>query len=85
MWSMTVSMPSVSGAWSQVAEESMVNGMTKRRVIWGCVQTRPSVKRRVWVCESAVVLLVISINAMVSAGETCWMVEMGCVVGRKSL
>jgi len=81
------SMLSVSGAWSQVAEESMANRMTmKRRVIWGGgVQIRPSMRRRVWVCESAVVLLVMSIKTVMSAGETCWVVEVGCVVGRKSL
>jgi hypothetical protein len=55
MQSMTFSMLFVSGAWSQVAEESMANRMTmKRRVIWGRVQTRPSVRRRVRVCKSAV-------------------------------
>jgi len=82
MQSMTVSMLFVSGAWSQVAEESMANQMTmKRRVIWGRVQTRPSVRRRVRVCKSAVLFLVISINAVVSA----WVLEVGCVVGKKSL
>ncbi len=55
MQSMTFSMLFVSGAWSQVAEELMANRMTmKRRVIWGSVQTRPSVRRRVRVCKSAV-------------------------------
>ena len=82
MRSMTVSMLFVSGAWSQVAEESMANRMTmKQRVIWGRVQMQPTVRRRVWVCKSAVLLLVISINAVVSA----WVFEVGCVVGRKSL
>ena len=81
---MTVSMLFVSGAWSQVAEKLMANQMTmKRRVIWGWgrVQTRPSVRRRVRVCKSAVLFLVISINAVVSA----WVLEVGCVVGKKSL
>ena len=72
----------VSGAWSQVAEELMANQMTmKRRVIWGHVQMQPSVRRRVRVCKSAVLLLVISIYAVVSA----WVLEVGCVVGMKSL
>ena len=72
----------VSGAWSQVAEELMANQMTmKRRMIWGRVQMRPSVRRRVRVCKSAVLFLVISINAVVSA----WVLEVGCVVEKKSL
>jgi len=38
MQSMMVLMLFVSGAWSQVAEESMANRMTmKQRVIWGRV------------------------------------------------
>ena len=82
MQSMTVSMLFVSGAWSQVAEESMANRMTmKRRVIWGRVQTRPSARRRFRVCRSAVLLFVMSMNAVVSV----WVLEEGCVVGRKSL
>jgi hypothetical protein len=63
----------------------MANQMTmKRRVIWGCVQMQPSARQRIWVCES-VVLLVIWINAVLSAGETFLMVEVGWMVGRKPL
>jgi hypothetical protein len=51
-------------------------------VIWGRVQTRPSARRRFRVCRSAMLLFVMSMNAVVSV---CLVLEEGCVVGRKSL
>ena len=58
---------------------------TNRRVIWGRVQTRPSVRRRVWVWESAVELVIMSMRAVVSVEGICRVEDRGGVVGRKSL
>jgi hypothetical protein len=73
----------MSAAWLQLADELMANLVaTNRQGICWWVQMQPSDNQRVWLCSSAVLFLLMSVNAVVFIDGECRPEEVGSVGGR---